>query len=92
MCNSSVTALDVVSDVPGIEVGRAKLLHQDALHGLSELVKTDSVDIAPADALITYFEQHLTAACHRTWIRLAARYLQASGTRAVVPLVTRAGG
>src|SRR5712691_9188180 len=66
---SSATALDVVSDVPGIEVRRAELLHQDALHGLSELVKTDSVDIAPADALITYFEQHLTAACHRTWIR-----------------------
>ncbi len=63
-----MTALDVVSDVPGIEVGRAELLHQDALHRLSELVKTDSVDIAPADALITYFEQHLTAACHRTWI------------------------
>jgi hypothetical protein len=56
-----VTALDVVSDVPGIEVGRAELLHQDALHGPSELVKTDSVDIAPADALITYFEQHPTA-------------------------------
>ena len=69
MCISSVTALDVVSVVPGIEVGRAELLHQDALHGLSELVKTDSVDITPADALITYFEKHLTAACHRTWIR-----------------------
>ena len=56
-----MTALDVVSDVPGIEVGRAELLHQDALHGLSELAKTHRVDIAPADAQIAYFEQHPTA-------------------------------
>ena len=77
--------------MPGIEVGRAELLHQDALHGLSELVKTDSVDIAPADALITYFEQPLRRATEPGYA-LAARYLQASGTRAVVPLVTRAGG
>ena len=86
-----MTALDVVSDVPTIEVGRAELLHQDALYGLSELVKTDSVDIAPADALITYFAQHYVRA-RRTWTcPLAARYLHASGTRAVEPLVTRAG-
>src|SRR5439155_20816704 len=71
--------------------GPRRLLGQDALHGLSELAKTHSVDIAPADALITYFEQHCVRAGGPGHAPLAARYFQASGTRAVVPLVTRAG-
>ncbi len=41
--------------------GPPRLLRQDALQGLSELARTHSVDIAPADALIAYFEQHPTA-------------------------------
>ncbi len=52
---------DVVSDVPGIDIGRADCCIRTRSHGLSELARTHSMDIAPADALIAYFERHPTA-------------------------------
>jgi hypothetical protein len=56
-----VTAFDVVSDVPGIEMGRADCCARPRSMACLSSPKRTAWRIAPADALITYFEQHPTA-------------------------------